>query len=631
VNNACDSHLEPIFERPISSLEDRVATQRLVIDCDDKGHFCLAIDGGVVTIGDNPQDAELILRNLHVAHIHCEVEVEEMRVVVNGTKAPLGQLPLLKELLPGAAVRVGHKEIRLEAGGEARGPVAEIEGPGSAVASVNPPAAKPTDAVPAAVPVASESTGPQLSKQLVVIDGGDQGRVFALPDSGVCTIGKSAKHADIILHDLYVTRVHCALHLQRDGIRVVHVEGQNGTLIDGQQITEQMMKVGSVLRVGNSHLRLETVVRTEPSAAPSRKDVAAGGPPGLSPVEPVAEDVEEVVELEEVAAAEEVVDAQTAKNITDAVTPETAEANSTSERGEEYALPHSPIDDLLKIENQTFGHFKIECLLGRGQTGLVFRAQDLQRNQVVTLKVLSPDFPADDPELQQFIAALKVLPHLAHPNLVTLYRAGRAGPHCWIAREYVDGESVMRVIHRVHTGESAGWTQACGVILDLCKALQFLQEHKVTHGNVTPRNILLTKDGAAKLADLMLSRALLGSRLHNVIAQKKLLAEAVFLAPEQLLPQGSVDPRTDLYALGVVAYALLTGQPPFSGSSLREIATQIRETTVIKPSRQRPGIPLLLEAIVLKMMARRREDRFQSAAEVLAYVEPFAEDHGIAV
>src|SRR5262249_36603268 len=171
---------------------------------------------------------------------------------------------------------------------------------------------------------------------------------------------------------------------------------------------------------------------------------------------------------------------------------------------------------------------------------------------------------------------------------------------------------------------------ACGVILDLCKALQFLQVYKVTHGNITPRNILLTRDGAAKLADLMLSRALLGSRLHNVIAQKKLLAEAVFLAPEQLLSQGSVDPRTDLYALGVIAYGLLTGQPPFSGSSLREIATQIREATVVKPSSRRPGPPLLLEAIVLKMMARRREERFQSAAEVLAYLEPFAADHGIA-
>lgn len=612
-----------------------MGTQRLVIDCDDKGLFCLAIDGGVVTIGDNPQDAELILRNLHVAHIHCEVEVEDKLVVLNGTKAPLGQPPLHKELQPGAAVRVGHKEIRLEAGGEAQGSGAKIEvGPNSAAALVNPPATKPTDAVPAAVPPTSESQGAQLFKQLVVIDGGDQGRIFALPDSGVCTIGKSAKHADIVLHDLYVTRVHCELHLQRDGIRVVHVEGQNGTLIDGQQITEQMLKVGSVLRVGNSHLRLETAVRTEPSAEPSKKDVPAGSSQGLSPVEPVAEDAEEVVEVEEVAveevaAVEEVVNA-TAKDIADAVTPETAEANSTSERGEEYALPHSPIDDLLKIENQTLGHFKIECLLGRGQTGLVFRAQDLQRNRVVTLKVLSPDFPADDAELQQFIAALKVLPHLAHPNLVTLYRAGRAGPHCWIAREYIDGESVMRVINRVHTGEGADWTQACGVILDLCKALQFLQVYKVTHGNITPRNILLTRDGAAKLADLMLSRALLGSRLHNVIAQKKLLAEAVFLAPEQLLSQGSVDPRTDLYALGVIAYGLLTGQPPFSGSSLREIATQIREATVVKPSSRRPGPPLLLEAIVLKMMARRREERFQSAAEVLAYLEPFAADHGIA-
>jgi hypothetical protein len=602
-----------------------VARQRLVIDCDEKAPFCLAIDRGVVTIGDNPQDAELVLRNLHVARIRFEIEVEDARVVVDGVKAPLGQPPLHKELQPGEAVRIGGKEIRLEGNVGTAPAVGRPEaGPGSiTLRPPQPPVSAPVATVPAPAGPAPETVGGQVCKQLVVIDGGDQGRVFPLPHSGVCAIGKSSKHAAIVLHDLYVARVHCELHIQQDGIRVVHVEGQNGTLIDGQRITEQALQVGSVLRVGNSHLRLETAVRAEAPAPPAKRDAQAGSTPEMPPKETDAE-------VAEVADAE-MDDLEVIEDTAEAAKTEMPEVTGASEQGEAYALPHSPIDQLLKIEKQTLGHFRVESLLGRGQSGLVFRAWDLHHNQVVTLKVLSPDFPANDEEMQQFIGALKVLPHLTHPNLVTLYRAGRTGPRCWIAREYVDGESLTRLIHRIQTGAVADWTDACRVILDLGKALQFLHEHKVTHGNMTPRNILLTKGKVAKLADLMLGRALLGSRLHTIIAQRKLLAEAAFLAPEQTVLHGSVDPRTDIYALGVVAYTMLTGQPPFVGGSLREITTQIREAPVAKPSTQRAGLPLLFEAVVLKMMARRREDRFQSAVEVLAYLEPFAEEHGIAV
>jgi pSer/pThr/pTyr-binding forkhead associated (FHA) protein len=607
-----------------------VARQRLVINSDDKGRFCLSVDGGVLMIGDNAQEAEVILRNLRVAHIYCEVEVEDKVVVVNGIKAALGQPPLCKELHPGEGVRVGLREIRLEAGVDAPAPVAKSDvSPSSAAASRSEPlsapaAGTPPATAPAVAPV-TEAGGARLFKQLVVIDGGDHGRVFALPNNGVYTIGKTSRHANIVLHDLYVARIHCELHIQGDSVRVVHREGQNGTLIDGQRITDQLLPVGSVLRVGNSHLRLDTVVGVEAPAAQSKKDAQ---------LQVQAEEPAEEVIVEDVAEAggAEIIeeDVEIVEDIVEAVNTAPAAAAAT-EQGEVYALPHSPIDELLKIEDQMLGHFKVECLLGRGQSGLVFRARDLHNNQVVTLKVLSPDFPADDEELHQFIGALKALPHLTHANLVTLYRAGRTGPHCWIAREYIDGEGLARVISRLQTGGAADWTWACRTILDLGKALRFLHEHKVTHGNITPRNILVGKSRVTKLADLMLGRALLGSRLQNVILPKKLLAEAVFLAPEQTLPQGSVDPRTDIYALGVIAYTMLTGQPPFAGSSLREITAQIREAPVTKPSKQQPGIPLLFEAVVLKMMARRREDRFQSAAEVMSYVEPLAEEHGIAV
>ncbi len=90
------------------------------------------------------------------------------------------------------------------------------------------------------------------------------------------------------------------------------------------------------------------------------------------------------------------------------------------------------LDPLLKLEGQPFGHYQIESLLGRGQSGLVFRAQDKKSGQAVTLKLLALDFPANDAELQRFIRALKLVAPLRHPQLVTLYAAGKTGPICWI-------------------------------------------------------------------------------------------------------------------------------------------------------------------------------------------------------
>jgi serine/threonine-protein kinase len=127
----------------------------------------------------------------------------------------------------------------------------------------------------------------------------------------------------------------------------------------------------------------------------------------------------------------------------------------------------------------------------------------------------------------------------------------------------------------------------------------------------------------------MLNRALEGSRLQKAILGKKLLAELPYKAPEQTDPHAPVAPLADLYALGVVSYTVLTGQPPFVAASPREVAALIREGKVHKPNKLRPGIPAAFEAAVLKMMARRREDRFQSAAEMLAVLEPIAQEHDI--
>jgi pSer/pThr/pTyr-binding forkhead associated (FHA) protein len=461
-------------------------------------------------------------------------------------------------------------------------------------------------------PIEDDIPATALVKRLMVVDGADKGQFFFLPDDGTVTVGKSNKHADIVLHDLYVARIHCEVRMDGDRVLVTHVQGQNGTLVSGQPITgETELRIGEVLRVGNSHMQLELV--------PADIVTAEKAKASLSHAE------EEEVPEEEIGL--EVIEDG----------PEAAEERVEALKqvgGDQYSLPHTPIDQLLTLEEQTLGHFRIANLLGRGHSGLAFRAVDVRNNHTVALKVLSPDFPASDAELQRFVKALKTATQLNHPHLVTFMGAGKNGGYCWIAREYVEGESVTRLVQRLaqrlQEGAKVEWARPVRIGVQLGKALSFLHQRHVTHGNITPRNILLrTEDRTYKLTDLMLNHGLEGSRLQKAILGKKLLSELPYLAPEQTDPHDPVTPAADVYALGGVMYAMLTGQPPYVGDTPTEVRAAIREGRLVKPSKLQKGIPPELEAVVLKMLARRPENRYPSAAELLAAVEAIAHEHGI--
>ena len=577
-----------------------MAKRILVIDGDDQGRLFLKVEAGTMTVGGDPAHIEAILRDLHITRIYCEVEVDKGLVVVGpaegGLDAAAGGRSSRKELHPGQTLHLVHSRLSLG-------------GVGADESAETPPAvASPTRPI----------------RRLLVIDGADRGRSFSLPARGVLTIGRDRKYSNIILNDLHVGRAHCQLRLDEEQVVVSHLEGDQGTLINGRRVSRQNLRMGEVLRIGNEYLRLEMAAPGDGSAGDgdSEDEVVSAAAKGGSATDSEAEVEMEVIEEEDgvVDAIEQEVAAGSG------AAGETAAANGAGPSSQ----PHPPVDQLLRLEDQVLGHYQIGSLIGRGQAGLLFRAVDCRNQQTIALKVLSPDFPADDAELQRFIRALKALPQLQHSHLVTLCGAGKTGPYCWIAREYIEGESAARLIQRVAEGGKFDWTRACRIAVHLGKALDYLHQNRVTHGNLTPRNILIRgEDRATKLADLMLNRALEGSRLQKAILGKKLLAELPYLPPAQTDPHAPGTPLADLYALGVVLYALLVGQPPFVAASPREVRAQIREGKLVKPSKYQPGIPAVFEAAVLKLLARRPEDRFPSAAEMLAVVEPIALEHGI--
>ncbi len=543
----------------------QVAKKTILIDGDDREHFFLTVDAGTIRIGDILTHTEGIARDLRITRIHCEVEVEDdrdsMAIDEPGVLSP-------QSLFPGKTLQLGHSHLQLVSA------TPRIEKP------LDQPAVAHTNNEPALAMTAG------TSRWLKVVDGANQGRLFRLPDLGTMTVGKTGKQVDIGLDDLYVMKTQCSLEIAGDTIRVTHIDGVNGTFIDGQRVTQtQTMKPGNVLRVGNSHLRLEV------GAFPEK------------PPEPVPE--------------------QATKSDGSGVMRAMGSSTKLSQK------PKSE-DSLATLTGQDFGQFRIGKILGRGHTGTVYSATNTKTGQELALKVLAAEFPASNAELNDFVQELKVVQNIRHPNLVSPMSAGKVGVHCWIGRELVEGESAENIIARIAEGEKPSWTRAARVAIHLARVLDCLHQHKLVHGNITPRNVLIrSSDHATKLTDLHLAQALEGSQLHLSIRDRKRLAEMPYFALEQAEPDGFVDSLADLYGVGSLAYAMIVGKPPVSGKTVDEILNQIRTGWIARPSSFYKKVPAAFDGVVMKLLARRQEDRYQTAEALLADLEAIAQMHEI--
>lgn len=287
---------------------------------------------------------------------------------------------------------------------------------------------------------------------------------------------------------------------------------------------------------------------------------------------------------------------------------------------------------LHELTGRVIGVYEIGPVVGQGHHGIVFRAREQRTGQALALKVLAPDFPQNETEVQQFNHAMGTALALAHPNLVRLHAAGKTGPYCWMAQQYIEGKSLAQVLHELDENPRNSWQLGLRVALHIARALDFTGQHRLVHGNVTPKNILVRgKDQAVLLNDLRLLSALKGSQLQHAVMDQKRTAERTYLAPEQVEGDKSyIDFLCDIYSLGASVYHVITGQPIFRSETLKEAIAAIRGGTPIRPRKHLKSIPRAFEVVVMRMLAKHQEDRYQSAAEVLADLTPIAEQHDIA-
>lgn len=257
----------------------------------------------------------------------------------------------------------------------------------------------------------------------------------------------------------------------------------------------------------------------------------------------------------------------------------------------------------------TIGRYEVLATLGQGAMGTVYKAVDPVIERTVAIKTINLSLSKEERAgfEERFYREAKSAGRLNHANIVTIYDVGETGELAYIAMEYLEGESLREVL-------DSGVVLPIGTIgtiaARVARALRYAHENGVVHRDIKPANIMITPGHDVKIMDFGIAQIPTGSRtqLGTVLGSPK------YMAPEQVKGQPT-DGRTDIFALGVVLYEMLTGTTPFNGDNLSAIMYKILHEDPAPPSTINPQVPPAFDRIVSRALAKRPDDRYQSAGE----------------
>ena len=270
------------------------------------------------------------------------------------------------------------------------------------------------------------------------------------------------------------------------------------------------------------------------------------------------------------------------------------------------------------------GRYRLIELLGQGGMATVYRARDSQLERDVAVKLLRPEYGRDPDFFARFRQEAQSAASLNHPSVVAVYDYGtdEAGPY--IVMELVDGEDLASIIRR--SGPLPP-RQAARLAAEIGRAIAAAHDNGLIHRDIKPGNVLVTREGRAKVTDFGIARALAEAQFT---LPGTTIGSVHYFSPEQARGEPA-GPESDIYSLGIVLYELITGRRPWEGDSAASIATARLTGPVPSPSAVRSGIPPVLEAIDRKALAQRPEDRFANAMAMVEALERFiAEDRAAA-
>lgn len=270
------------------------------------------------------------------------------------------------------------------------------------------------------------------------------------------------------------------------------------------------------------------------------------------------------------------------------------------------------------LEGQVIGKYRVLEALGRGGMAQVYRAYHPQLDRYVAIKVLRSDLVEEQEFLARFQREARAIASLRHPNIVQVFDFDVQDEIYYMVMELLEGDTLRARLNKYRVeGKRMPLPEVLSIMKDVLGGLGYAHRQGIIHRDIKPANILLTSKGEAVVTDFGIAQ-IVGSTTYTVSGA--LMGTLSYMAPEQGL-QGHCDQRSDLYSLGIVFYEMLTGYTPFDADTPLAILMKHLNDPLPLPRQIDPALPSALEHIVLKVLAKDPEDRYQNADEMLAALE----------
>jgi serine/threonine protein kinase len=317
-----------------------------------------------------------------------------------------------------------------------------------------------------------------------------------------------------------------------------------------------------------------------------------------------------------------------------AVDRDDADAVSRGEARTSVAGPATVVQTTEDLQPETvLGGYQVQRKLGQGGMGAVYRARQLSLDRDVALKVLAPALSGDPAYVARFTREAYAAAQLTHHNVVQIIDIGHDKGVDFFSMEFVRGENLGQVLK--HNGKLDAET-AVSYVLQAARGLKFAHDQGLIHRDIKPENLMLNDQGILKVADLGLVKKL-GAAETQMTARGQGAAETAldktqmnvsmgtpaYMPPEQATDAANVDQRADIYSLGCTLYHLVAGRPPFTGRTAIDVITKHQRDPVVPPDAIAPDVPKSLSSTLLKMLAKKPAERFQTMREVITSLEDF--------
>ncbi|HJT33345.1 MAG TPA: serine/threonine-protein kinase, partial [Pirellulales bacterium] len=269
------------------------------------------------------------------------------------------------------------------------------------------------------------------------------------------------------------------------------------------------------------------------------------------------------------------------------------------------------------LTGRRLGGFRLLRRIGRGAMAEVYLADQESLGRQVAVKVLKSQLAGDESYVRRFHNEARAAASLVHANIVQIYEVGGADGIHYIAQEYVAGKNLQEAMTR---SGPPGLPQALDILRQVASALAKASAAGIVHRDIKPENIMLARTGEVKVADFGLARMTGGDGSLNVTRVGMTMGTPLYMSPEQIEGR-PLDPRSDIYSLGVTCYQMLAGAVPFAGETALSVAMQHVRSQPARLEQLRPDVPPALCRIVHRMLAKDPADRYATARDILVELQ----------